>query len=56
MAFRGHCLPDRRLKAGKGQEEKSCSPKHDFRRPERRKLFRVSPRIEPVPCASVLLL
>lgn len=29
--------------------EKSCSPKHDFRRPERRKLFRVSPRIEPVP-------
>ena len=29
--------------------EKSCSPKHDFRRLERRKLIRVSPRIEPVP-------
>ena len=42
---------DRRpLSPGRAENgEKSCSPKHDFRRPERRKLFRVSPRIEPVP-------
>ena len=42
---------DRRILSpgGAKKEEKSCSPKHDFRRVERRKLIRVSPRIEPVP-------
>lgn len=51
MSVQGDWKTDRRgLSPGREKSrEKSCSPKHDFRRPERRKLFRVSPRIEPVP-------